>query len=310
MAVTGVLELFEGRSGSVDSKGQTALARVFMVRTDNLSDDAVTAIAYSGVPELWSVHPNSNKSFCVSRNATQMEDGYLWKVAVNYSSNMDTTSGATAPQTPEVAGQQKGSAPGERVENPLDRPTDVSYSISESSSVAYYDYHEPPKAYVNALKEKFDPPIEAPDPILNMSLEFNTASFSALEWLHRLKTVNDSTFFDFAPRTLMLDKVSAKRVYENGIKYWRVSIEVVINELTWDIQVLNHSYREKIAVTGFVQVASDKGIVLPNGVILDDAGYRLPLGTDPTLNNGGLIYFKKYKPVSYTWLAEIYNRII
>lgn len=314
MAVTDVAETFEGRSGSNDSKLQVSLTRTFIVRTNSNYDDVPAVISAVGIPLMFSVHPSYAFAFCVGRSASQSEDPQFWKVTCSYSSNLDTVSPSatpSAPQTPEVAKQQQGSAPNERVESPLARPTDVDFSTNDRPRLLLADYHTPPLAVVNAIREKFDPPVETERPILNMRLEFNTASFVALDWLERVKTTNAATFSGFPARSMFLDRMSAKRVYENNVKYWRVSLDIALDKELWDILVLNHSYRELDPATNEVIAACDRsGKPLPNGVILDDDGYRLDDGVDPTEANGGFIRFYKYKPVSWAWLTPIYNNIL
>jgi hypothetical protein len=313
MAVTGTVETFEGRSASDDSKAQVTMRRTFLVRTNNNYDDAAT-VALGNIPAMFSVHPNYSKAFVVGRDFQPTEDPQLWKVVVSYSSNLDTvtpSSSPSAPQTPEVAKQQQGSSPAERVVNPLLRPTDVDFSTVDRPKLLLQDYHTTPLAVVNAIFEKFDPPVETERPVLNMHLEFNTATFVAADWMDRVKTVNNAAFSGYPARSMFLDRITAKRVYENEVKYWRISLDIALDKELWDILVLNHSYCEIDANTSDIVPAVDKsGKPLPNGVILDDDGYRLDAGVEPTEVNGGLIRFYKYKPVSWSWLTPIYNNIL
>lgn len=312
MAVTGVVETFDGRSASDDSKNQVTMRRTFLVRTNNNYDDAVT-VATAGIPAMYSVHPAYPKAFVVGRDFQPQEDPQLWKVVVSYSSNLDTITPAStpsAPQTPEVAKQQQGSAPAERVANPLLRPTDVDFSTVDRPRILLQDYHTTPLAVVNSIFEKFDPPIETERPILNMHLEFNTATFLVSDWLDRVKTVNNAAFSGYPARSMFLDRLTAKRVYENEVKYWRVTLDIALDKELWDVLVLNHSYCEIDANTNDIVTATDKsGKPAPNGVILDEDGYRLD-GVEPTEANGGLIRFYKYKPASWSWLTPIYNNIL
>ena len=113
-----------------------------------------------------------------------------------------------------------------------------------------------------------------------------------------------------APRSFLLDRLTAKRVYENEVKYWRVTLDIALDKELWDILVLSHSYCEIDANTNDIVTATDKsGKPAPNGVILDEDGYRLD-GVEPTEANGGLIRFYKYKPASWSWLTPIYNNIL
>lgn len=313
MAVISTTETFEGRSASDDSKNQVSLRRTFLVRTNSNYDDA-PVVATAAIPAMFQVHPTYTQAFVVGRDFQPTEDPQLWKVNVSYSSNPDAVSPSnspSSPQTPEVAKQQQGSAPSERVVNPLLRPTDVDFSTVDRPKLLLKDYHDPSLPVINSVYEKFDPPLETERPLIQMHLEFNTQNFLVLDWLPRIKTVNLSAFSGFPARSMLLDSMTAKRVYENEVKYWRVSLNIVMDNETWDALVLNHSFCEVDETTGQIITAVDRSNKpLPNGVILDEDGYRLDSGVEPTELNGGFIRFYKYKPISWSWLTPIYNNIL
>jgi hypothetical protein len=316
MAVTNTYETYEGRTGSDDSKLQVSLVRTFLVQTDTMSDD-VPDLFGANLPALFSVHPNFARAWCVGRTAAQTEDPYFWKVTCTYSSNVDTISPSStpsAPQTPEVANQMKGASPAEKADpdfiNPLLRPTDVDFSTVEKEYVLLDDFSPTQKAVLNGNGERFDPPIMGSRPVVSMKLEFNTATFLATTWMARVKCVNQAAFGSFAARTILLDKVSAKRVYENGYKYWRVTLEFQLDQNTWDAVVLNHSYTEWNG-TELVPATDKSGRPLPNGVILAGAtGVALAHGTEPTEANGGYLRFRVYEDISFSWLDPIYANIL
>ena len=316
MAVTNTYETFEGRTGSDDSKRQVSLVRSFIVQTDDVADD-VPSLFGTNLPALFSQHPTFERAWCIGRTASQMEDPYFWKVTCSYSSNIDTvapSSTPSAPQTPEVANQNKGASPEEKASeenlNPLTRPTDIDFSTSDKEYVLDEDYSATPKAMVNGNGERFDPPIMTHRPLLNMKLEFNSATFIALDWMARVKCVNTATFSGFAARTMLLDKVTAKRVYESGFKYWRISLEFLLDKDNWDAVVLNHSYREWNG-TELITARDIAGNVLPNGVIiLGDTGIPLDHGVAPTEGNGGFLRFRIYDDISFAWLLPIYRKIL
>ena len=315
MAVTNTYETFEGRTGSDDSKRQVSLVRSFIVQTDAVSDD-VPSLFGNNLPALFSQHPSYERAWCIGRTASQMEDPYFWKITCSYNSNIDTVAPSSTPsaaQTPEVASQNKGASPEEKAneanENPLTRPTDVDFSTAEKEYVLDTDFGGR-GPMVNGNGERFDPPVMASHPLLVMKLEFNSATFIALDWMDRVKCVNTQSFSGFGPRTMLLDKVTAKRVYENGTKYWRISLEYLLNKENWDADILNHSY---MAIkNGVLQTARDiSGHALPNGVVVQGTtGVPLPMGTPPTIGNGGYLRFRIYDDISYAYLLPIYRKIL
>jgi hypothetical protein len=316
MAVTNTYETFEGRTGSDDSKLQVSLVRSFIVQTDDVTDD-VPSLFGTNLPALFSQHPTFERAWCIGRTASQMEDPYFWKVTCSYSSNIDTvapSSTPSAPQTPEVANQNKGASPEEKASeenlNPLTRPTDVDYSTADKEFVLMDDFSDPQKPILNGNGERFDPPVMAVRPVIAMKLEYNAATFSALEWMARVKCVNTAAFQGFAARTILLDKVSAKRVYESGYKYWRMSLEFMLDQNTWDAVVLNHSYTEWNG-TKLIRAVDIAGKDLPNGVIImGNTGIPLDHGDDPTEGNGGYLRFRIYEDISFAWLLPIYRKIL
>lgn len=316
MAVTETLETFDGRTGSDDSKLQVSLVRSFIVRTDNAEDD-VPSLFGNNLPAMFSVHPNYDRAFCVGRTAAQMEDPYFWKITCTYSSNIDTvapSSTPSAPATPEVASQNKGASPEEKAnedfQNPLLRPTDIDFSTTDKEYVLDRDYNDPRRPMLNGNKERFDPPVMTHRTLLVMKLEFNAATFIALDWMQRIKCCNTAAFSGFQARTILLDKCSAKRVYENGFKYYRMSLEFILDKDTWDAKILNHSYR--VLLDGALVNAVDKGgIPFVNGVILaGDTGVALAANVLPTEQNGGYLRFRIYKDISFAWLIPIYRKIL
>jgi hypothetical protein len=316
MAVANTYETFEGRTGSDDSKLQVSLVRTFIVQTDSVSDD-VPDLFGNNLPALFSVHPNYERAWCIGRTASQMEDPYFWKITCSYSSNIDTvapSSTPSAPQTPEVANQNKGASPEEKASeanaNPLTRPTDVDFSTVDKEYVIMDDFSPTQKPVLNGNGERFDPPIMGQRPVVAMKLEYNTATFLATTWMARVKCVNQSAFGDFGARTILLDKVSAKRVYENGVKYWRVTLEFLLDQNTWDAVVLNHSYTEWDG-TKLVNAVDASGKPYPNGVILaGDSGIALAHDVEPTEANGGYLRFRIYEDISFSWLTPIYRKIL
>ena len=316
MSVINTYETFEGRTGSDDSKLQVSLVRSFIVQTDNLADD-VPSLFGENLPSLFSQHPSYERAYCIGRTASQMDDPHFWKITCSYSSNIDTvapSSTPSAPQTPEVANQNKGASPEEKASeanaNPLTRPTDVDFSTVDKEFVLMDDFSDPQKPILNGNGERFDPPIMASRPAVAMKLEYNAATFLATTWMGRVKCVNTAAFGDFAARTILLDKVTAKRVYENGVKYWRISLEFLLDQNTWDAVVLNHSYREWNG-TDLITARDIAGNVLPNGVIIQGStGIPLDHGDDPTELNGGYLRFRIYEDISFDWLIPIYRKIL
>jgi hypothetical protein len=282
MAYTYFAEVAEGRSGSVDQRYQRAYKRVFLVRTDSAGYGPYYAGSHPSLPLVWSVHPEDTLAYCVGFSVDQDQgDPLLWRVTANYAYNADTavggggggTSGSTgATGNPAIDTQQQGQAPADRVQSPLSRPRD--YQIS---TVAYPEAlrgDAAGNAILNSAYDNFLPPAEIQRFGAQITIGLNNATPPSETWMGCVGKLNASTLtilppgatISLAAKTTRLNSLNAQAVYENGVAYWRWT-------LNFEFRPSTTSY-----AGGWVQLGSSWP-VLGWKLVLLDAGKRRWDGT-------------------------------
>lgn len=237
MAYTYFAELAEGRSGSVDQRYQRAYKRVFLVRTDSAGYGPYYAGSHPSLPLVWSVHPEDSLAYCVGFSVDQDQgDPLLWRVTANYAYNADTavgggsggTSGGTgATGNPAIDTQQQGQPPAERVQNPLLRPRDYQISTVAYPEVLMGDVDG--NTIVNSAGDPFLPAAEIQKFGAQISIGLNSATPPSETWMGAVGNLNANTLtitppgstITLAAKTTRLNSLNAQAVYENGVAYWR-----------------------------------------------------------------------------------------
>lgn len=128
MGIASVEPLFEGRSGSQSWKFRRTGSRTFEVITDDVNTteaEVLSAIhpedASKKIPNYGDSHPGLPTAVCVDKEAEQDDETpFRWFVRVEYDSEPET--GASQEVSPTGEGTNAGEKPGNRVENPLNRP--------------------------------------------------------------------------------------------------------------------------------------------------------------------------------------------
>src|SRR5262249_40989068 len=158
-----VTEIWNGRDGDADDKGQRRYSRIFQVRTNDARDgslvvrlgiDPVTLLA---VPQPFSTYVDLNGNFDLGAWCTHVrprqdpEDPFTWEVRCEYDS---------------LAADQQFSD-----QNPLNRPPRISWGFTQFQIVAEQDANG--KVYVNSAGERFDPPPMIDDTRLVCTIERN-----------------------------------------------------------------------------------------------------------------------------------------
>lgn len=278
MGYTLFKEVIDGRSGSVDQRYQRAYKRVFLVRTDSPGYGPYYAGSHPSIPLVWSQHPEDALAYCVGFNVEQdQNDGMLWRVTANYAYNADTfQSGGVGTGTtgnPAIDTQQQGQAPADRVQSPLSRPRD--YQIS---TVAYPEAlrgDAAGNAILNSAYDNFLPPAEIQRFGAQITIGLNNATPPSETWMGCVGKLNASTLtilppgatISLAAKTTRLNSLNAQAVYENGVAYWRWT-------LNFEFRPSTTSY-----AGGWVQLGSSWP-VLGWKLVLLDSGKRRWNGTD------------------------------
>ena len=321
MAVETVAEHITGSEGSVSGRGGSVgtldLTCAYRVVCDNKTDTAedvlkhffnTPSLPYSGRPFRFSGTTNTAAT-CTKISAKQVEraEPHAFIVTATHS-------------TPESEDSQRNSKDGKKTDNPLDWHHDIDVSSTQISipmEKAFYigqanNVFLIPgniQNVVNSAGEPFDPLPEYEVDITVLRItKFNDSWDEAVAKPLRGTINNDNVQinkqdynfrFQFDPFTAKIKEYSGTFMFENGIKYWRETLEVWINPFTWRFELLDAgtmAYKPRL---------SNGGAILPPRA--DDIPQRLvdeseyPITSPMPLNGNGFILPKGQPPVFLTY---------
>jgi len=239
-----------GKSGSVNSSFQRQYTRQFRIITDDATAGPFYAGSHPSLPLIFSVYPEDAKAFCVSLSPVQDGDNPLaWTVTAQYAYAMDAWvgggggggGGMMATGNPQIDTQQKGQPPASRVSNPLSRPRDYTFqTINVGQRVVEKDVvtDEP---IVNTAGDPISPPYMIDIPAIAITIGLNSTSAPGDGWVSALGKINTNTLtigsWIIAAKRARLRGISANLVYEEGLSYWRWSINFEVRySWTWDLR--------------------------------------------------------------------------
>jgi hypothetical protein len=303
MAIIDVKETFGNRTLAQDSKYQVTINRQFKVISDIINEYMNNVTQAEGIPTMYDPHPEFEKALMVGASAKQDSgEPRSWIVDCTYSTNPDSASasasgaGGGVDQSPEVASQQKGSEPANRIENPLNRPADIQISTGFQSYVLEKSFAPNARKVCNTAGEMFATPLMFRFPFLIINCSRNIASFNVSNLNYYVDRTNNASVTLFGGTTgivqktiqagdLLVENISANRVLENNVSYWRVSMVLhVIVPDSWSNLPENASpgfdaRLRNVGFNGFFSASSTAlrplvpGAKVPSD--LDENGYKL-----------------------------------
>ena len=301
MAVIDVKETFKNRTLAQDSKYQVTINRQFLVISDIINELMVNVTQADGIPAMFDFHPEYDTAVMVGASAKQdSSEPRSWIVDCNYSTNPDAASpsgaGGGVEQSPEVASQQKGSDPSNRIENPLERPADIQLSTGFQSYVMEKSFSPGATKVCNTAGEMFSTPLMFRFPFLIINCSRNVLNFDISKLNYYVDRTNNASVTLFGGNTgiaaksigagdLLVENISANRVLENNVSYWRVSMVLhVIVPNSWinlpenespgfDARLRNVGFNEKLSGGGTALKPITPGAKVPSD--LDESGYKL-----------------------------------
>lgn len=285
--------------------GSRLYTRTFRVVSDNALKGQLKAATAQGVPEGFAAYTNAdgsetdNEARVIRKQASQEDDvGLAWLVRVDYSTDWvpyfaagsergdpsqtaqdagTVGEGWTPPSAPNLPPEQAA------LLNPILRPPEVSKSSQRTRKPFTHDLDGFP--VVNAANEPFDPPAMTDDGSTIITITRNVAVFDVTTADRYRFSVNEEPFFSFLPGEAMLTGYSAQTVYENRIKFERVTWTFEAKDGGLEFQsILNQGFRETDAdasLAAGVQVTRE---ILPQparAALLDEDGFQLDMSTDP-----------------------------
>ena len=231
MAVT-ITKLSEGRTSNYDGKGLREYQQTFRVVTDSLpygplAAEMAVANQYTIVQNL-TYYDEGNSVVDLAALAESIrgdpeydDNPFRFLVSVVYSTRVYDSiaqNGGATPTSPQQGGNSPSSSENAS-ENPLLQPAELSITTQERMRVVYLDLNG--NAVLNAAGEPFDPPKEAPDAFLVITITRNEATTSPVEDLKYINAINEVILGSFAAGTAICKGISGTASYWHGLRYWK-----------------------------------------------------------------------------------------
>jgi len=220
----------DGREASIN-KDTTEYTVVYKVTTDDKDDGPGVVLGASGLPAIGDLYQAGNdfdpNAVVVSKTPRQLDSPTEWEVDVTASTEVEED-------------------PAETVENPLDKPAELSYGLTHRRILVPGRYATPDAPPTD---KDFDAGVLAPNgepfvpqPEMDIAeptlvVVLNVASLPAIMAIQN--TVNATDFEGAEPRQLRLT-ATAKRLWHKLVgNYWGMQYTFHYKFDTWDIQIQN-----------------------------------------------------------------------
>lgn len=255
MAVEQVIEWKRTSGKKLVQSGQELLPaytrkRYFQVVLDDPATDHSEIFEHISIPKLFEPHPEDEGVICKSVAPEQRDDdeSYIVDVVAEYDD--------------EYSGSEEEDEEDEELNNPLNRPVQVSLSFNEHDEIVVRDIDGTPVR--NSAEDPFDPPLTRKGGVLRFSMTKNFGSLD-LPFLQSYKNaINSDTWNGFSPGVVRIANITGSKQVE-AQRIGGVTTKVTFWQLTFEFE---------LAETGFGRDGTWKAYVL-------DAGYRTwPIGAD------------------------------
>ena len=201
--------------------------------------------------------------------------------------------------TPTIAGDrlhwnvlgEYGLAQIDKTENPLEAPTEVTWSSATYTEPVTVDIDG--KAVVNSAGQPFDPPLTQERHPVVATIVYNSESYNPNTALNFQDYVNDgpatiANLKNVPARMAKILEIGAVQQYWEDISYWRVTVKVEVNNAKWDVgqgwdrRILDQGIYEKDDDDKTVRMRTDDGEEVTEPLKLNGSGGKLdPQTADP-----------------------------
>lgn len=296
MSIISVEELFIKRTGGIDESGKKD-KKIYQVFTDDTEDGPLVVIIHDDIPVWHSIHPDDATLWVRSVIPSPIaDDGLSWEVAVSYNLIPDGTEADE----------------GEEGINPWDLDPVISFSFQPVTRVlerAYETINETDvivdftfqtrgtrlARVTNSAEQPFDPPAIFEEYRLMISIQRNIedSDFDQANVQKFQNTINNENItvanIDFLRLELLCRDYKATKTWTaEQIPYWQETIEVIHNEETWVVQLVDQglftadppSGSDPLKLKPILDSASPQRPVT-EPVLLDGSGQRLGNDTGP-----------------------------
>ena len=271
MSVLTVRPEYGALSGNASLEGVREYVKCFLVTTSTPDDGVMTVGNDSRLPkkgDTWSWKNESDAgALCYEVHPVQDPNcETVWTVTCSYSSNIGG----------EPGGFVRGD-PARDVDNPLNRPVDVTVSHWVENEIITHDIHGDP--ILTPLGREYSPPLQRRRKRRMLIIARNEAAYPAALAESYEQCVNTDLFYDGAPGTVKLEDVSATAHFDQGVFYWRCRYEFRYRKEGWKAEVLRLSptYLVQTSLNTWEekQAKDSDGIYHDNMVLVSDTGELL-----------------------------------
>jgi len=317
------------RTDNFDGAGRVQTHSYTLVTDDPTMDEFLASAKFSDVKGIvkGTAHPSCSYAYCKGVSCDEETKSKipnkLFKIKVNYATNPDTGGGGggsfapvSGPAANQVAQQQQGIPPTERIDNPLLRPWDFSSDCSTYEVATYCDRNG--LVYCNTLGDMLLPPKKIKAPVVKYTLGKNF--ILPMENLYRaVGAVNTSAVtlpgstITWGVETLKFDHLQISRIFENAISYYRHNFNILSGPYwTWDFseylgwiyEVPNVGKRAKVG-TGpsakVIPITDDSGCLVSDYRFLDADGYEIDFP------DGSLLHWLRFHPENLFNMAGMFS---
>lgn len=229
MAVTGVTEIWNGRTATHDIGNVREYKRTFLIQTNNALDGPfqVGNNFITGLPGLFTPYVDAYGiidfgSIVQRYTPRQTDDPFYWEVDVEYSSSLTAFESPRDRAASGRTGKAEQAGKGSEDQNPLNRPPVIRISGSRYQQEIYWTTDDPRIAIVNSAGDPFDPPVMVDATRLTITYDRNERSLDFNKVATYQDVINNDPFWGQPPRTFKLN-MNAGTAYENGLFYWQVT---------------------------------------------------------------------------------------
>ena len=229
-----------GRDGSRDVKGIEVYTQLWRVETNDPLDGPQVVVNHTELPELFSQYTSGNDSkstaLLVSKKPREEGDSRVsWIVTCEYRTD--------------AIGQEYASSP-------LNDPPKFSTNFDQFSTIARQCYDNGQRL-INSVDQVFTPPPEVDQSRMVYTVRKNESYLNLPLWIDMIDSVNQQAWKGCAPRTVKCKSIVGGEVEtRNGVDFIPVTYEFHLNDLTWDLRVLNQGTRHfDVALGQYINLA-------------------------------------------------------
>ena len=221
-------------SGSIELGDKKVISRYsleYCVIADNLSQGVITIRSTTGLPKVgfstYSYEGESDlRAICKKKSPRRdTKQALVWYVRCDFDDDPSSQSDEDEDDDTDA----------------VDRPTIVTWDSEYGEEVLYKDFSSPRKAIVTPIGHSFDPPLTKRVIYPVCIIERYEPTFTPTTILAYEDHVNIGSFFGAAAGRVLMAKITAKQVVEDGARLWQVTyrLRFAIQEDGFTLMPLN-----------------------------------------------------------------------